>query len=70
MGPGEIRRYCPLDDRGRALLLWDTAQLQLAARGFHRVLRVVRTVGDRSGLDALAALHLAAALHYRPRCWS
>jgi hypothetical protein len=34
------------------------------------VLKVVRTVGYLLGIDALAALHLAAAMHDRPRRWS
>jgi predicted ATPase with chaperone activity len=43
MGPGEIRRYCPLDDSGRTLVRQAMTQLQLTARAIHRMLKVVHS---------------------------
>jgi len=37
----------------------------LAARGYHRVLRVARTLADLDGLDEVGRVHLAEALSYR-----
>jgi len=70
MGPGEVRRYCPLDDGGRVLVRQAMAQLQLTARAFHRVLKLARTISDLAGQETIQTVHLAEALQYRPRRWS
>ncbi len=39
--------------------------MRLTARGYHRVLRVARTLADLDGTDTIGRLHLAEALSYR-----
>ncbi|MGH6681681.1 MAG: YifB family Mg chelatase-like AAA ATPase, partial [Bradyrhizobium sp.] len=47
-------------------LLRDAAEtMRLSARGYHRVLRVARTLADLDGSDKVGRLHLAEALSYR-----
>jgi magnesium chelatase family protein len=41
--------------------------LKLSARGYHRMLRVARTIADLSESDTVAAPHVAKALRFRPR---
>ena len=67
MGPGEVRRHCELDDAGRALIKAAMHQLGLSARGYHRVLKLARTIADLAGSDEIRAPHLAEALQYRAR---
>lgn len=50
----------------RALLIAATERLSLSARGYHRVLRVARTIADLDGLSGVSATHVAEALRYRP----
>jgi magnesium chelatase family protein len=69
MGTGEVRRFCPLDEPGRVLVRQAMSQLQLTARGFHRVLKLGRTIADLAGQEQIATAHLAEALQYRPRRW-
>jgi magnesium chelatase family protein len=67
MGPGEVRRHCELDDAGRALIKAAMRQLGLSARGYHRVLKLSRTIADLAGSEGIGVAHLAEALQYRQR---
>jgi magnesium chelatase family protein len=49
-----------------AALIRDAAEvMRLSARGYHRVLRVARTLADLDGAEKVGRLHLAEALSYR-----
>jgi magnesium chelatase family protein len=50
---------------GRSLLLRAVERLRLSARGYHRVLRVARTLADLEGSNGVARRHVAEALSYR-----
>jgi magnesium chelatase family protein len=50
---------------GRALLARAADRLHLSARGYHRVLRVARTLADLDGAAIVARRHVAEALSYR-----
>jgi magnesium chelatase family protein len=53
------------DAGGLALLREASEAMRLSARGYHRVLRVARTLADLDGEDAVRRVHLAEALAYR-----
>ncbi|MBU6364955.1 MAG: YifB family Mg chelatase-like AAA ATPase [Gemmatimonadetes bacterium] len=55
-----------LSPEARALLVRAADRLALSARGFHRVLRVARTLADLDDSDGVAMPHVAEALRYRP----
>jgi magnesium chelatase family protein len=54
---------------GTALTLLREASeaMRLSARGFHRVLRVARTLADLGGEEEVGRVHVAEALSYRSR---
>ncbi|WP_456386744.1 YifB family Mg chelatase-like AAA ATPase [Profundibacter sp.] len=53
------------DDAGRALLIKVAERFGLSARGYHRVLRVARTIADLEGVEDVRKHHVAEAVSYR-----
>ena len=53
------------DDAGLALLRQAAEQLHLSARGFHRTLKVARTLADLDAHEKVLRVHIAEALSYR-----
>ncbi len=53
------------DAEGRKLLTDAAERMRLTARGYHRVLRVARTLADLDGAAQVRRIHLAEALAYR-----
>ncbi|WP_409432689.1 YifB family Mg chelatase-like AAA ATPase [Litorimonas sp. RW-G-Af-16] len=53
------------DNEGRKLLIQAAEALGLTARGYHRVLRVARTLADLSGSENIHRLHIAESLSQR-----
>ncbi len=54
----------PLGD-GRKLLMEAAERMKLTARGYHRVLKVARTLADLENTEQITRLHIAEALSYR-----
>ena len=60
-----LERVAAPDAPGRALLTEAASAMRLSARGYHRVLRVARTLADLDGAAGVRRLHVAEALSYR-----
>jgi magnesium chelatase family protein len=60
-----LEEIAKADAQGQKLLRDAAETMRLSARGYHRVLRVARTLADLDGTDKIGRLHLAEALSYR-----
>jgi magnesium chelatase family protein len=55
------------DAEGMRLLREASDAMRLSARGFHRILKVARTLADLDGEQVVRRLHIAESLSYRSR---
>jgi magnesium chelatase family protein len=60
-----LDRIATPDDPGRKLLADAAAAMRLSARGYHRVLRVARTIAYLAWSEQVGRIHVAEALSYR-----
>jgi magnesium chelatase family protein len=65
MTAGEINHFITLDAEGQSLMRAAMQHHQLSARGYHRVLKLSRTIADLEGSQGIKQTHLAEALQYR-----
>ena len=61
----QIEKYCQTDQKSQNLLRKYVDSGRLSARGYHRVLKVARTIADLASTEKISFSHLAEALMYR-----
>ena len=61
----EIKKYCEHDEQSQELLKKYVNSGKLSARGYHRILKVARTIADLADCDNIKYEHIAEALMYR-----
>jgi len=67
MRVGEIWQFCKLQAEGQSLMRAAMTQLNLSACGYHRVLKLARTIADLAGSEEIQPAHLTEALQSRPK---
>lgn len=67
MTNSDIKQFCILTEDSLDLLKKAISSLNLSARGYHRVLKLSRTIADLQGLENIQIEHIAEALQYRSR---
>jgi magnesium chelatase family protein len=60
-----LEKVAGLDDVGLRLLRDAAERMRLTARGYHRVLKVARTLADLDEAESIRRIHVAEALAYR-----
>ena len=65
MNVKHIDALCSLDDQSNALLKQAVDRMGLSARGYHRTVKVARTIADLKDSEAIEVGHVAEALQYR-----
>jgi magnesium chelatase family protein len=67
MRPADIAHFCPLGEGCQTLLRSAFAQMDISARGYHRLIKMARTIADLAHTEAILPVHLAEALQYRSK---
>lgn len=67
LGPKEIEQYLVLKNDVKKLFDSSAEKLALSARGYHRVLKLARTIADMAGTEEIEIPHILEALQYRPK---
>ncbi len=61
----EVERHCDLDAAGERMISAAVSARRISARGYHRLLRMARTIADLADAGEIGADHLALALLLR-----
>lgn len=65
LSPKQLEQYAPLDPPAQKMIELAQQKLNLSARGYHRILRVARTIADLNQSPNIQTGHLSEALSYR-----
>ncbi|WP_202077048.1 YifB family Mg chelatase-like AAA ATPase [Caldalkalibacillus salinus] len=61
----EIKRECRLNTGAKELLNLAYQQLSFSARGYHKLLKISRTIADINGTESIDEKAISEAIHYR-----
>jgi len=62
---GLIEKYCGLSESCKDLLKNVYDVMGLSARGYHKILKLARTIADLDAADDIATSHVSEAIQYR-----
>ncbi len=65
LSPSGVARHCAPTATAEALLGAAVERLRISVRGYHRILKVARTIADLAGSERLLPDHVAEAIQYR-----
>ena len=65
MSSDQIKNFCVLDQECQNLLRSAVTALKLSARGYHRIIKIARTIADLAESENINSMHIAEAIQYR-----
>ncbi|MGE0207009.1 MAG: YifB family Mg chelatase-like AAA ATPase, partial [Candidatus Babeliales bacterium] len=65
MSPDMIENHCQLTSQAETLIKTAFDKLNLSMRGYHKILKVARTIADLENQDVIEAHHIREAIFYR-----
>ncbi|MBL0849004.1 MAG: ATP-binding protein [Candidatus Liberibacter ctenarytainae] len=63
--PSIIEKIALLDSESNALLLQVAEKMLFSARGYHKILKISRTIADLDSSETIRKIHIAEAIAYR-----
>jgi len=67
MGPKDIAKYCKLDASAESLVKNVVSTHNLSGRGYHKILKISRTIADLENSQEIGQAHVAEAAAYRTK---
>ena len=67
MGPREIESLANLAQKAEETLVGAARSMKLSPRGYHRTIKLARTIADLAASDTIEPSHMLEALQYRAR---
>ncbi|HTM06089.1 MAG TPA: ATP-binding protein, partial [Patescibacteria group bacterium] len=61
----EIDKWCVLSDEAQKIVKQAFEKLNLSMRGYHKVVKIARTIADIEGVEIIAGMHMQEAVMYR-----
>jgi magnesium chelatase family protein len=65
MSPEQIHAHCPMSPSANLMLQTAYEKFHISHRGYHRILKVARTIADLDGRESLSESDIAEAIQYR-----
>lgn len=63
--PSKMEKYCKIGDNERRYLRSFISKMGVSARGYHRIIKISRTIADLNGDDFISLEHISKAVQYR-----
>lgn len=63
--PELIERFCPLSNEAQELMKQAFAKMNLTMRGYHKLIKVSRTIADLAGSEHIEAVHVKEGFMYK-----
>jgi len=67
MGARDIEKHADVEKAAEDMLVEAAKRLKLSARGFHRTIKLARTIADLASSESIRSPHMLEALQYRAR---
>ncbi len=65
MGAADVEKFCVLEPKEKRYMEKIFQTMQLSVRGYHKILKIARTIADLEGSDKINEMHLSEAVCYR-----
>lgn len=65
MSVRQLKEFVHIESAAKELITQSIEQFALSARGFHKILKIARTIADLDGNEKILSNHIAEALSYR-----
>ncbi|MFA7661428.1 MAG: ATP-binding protein, partial [Anaerovoracaceae bacterium] len=65
LAPNLLEKFCPMSREAKRFLESAFQRLGLSVRGYHKVIKMARTIADLEEIDTLREEHIGEAIQYR-----